>query len=122
MVIVIIALAGGLVIYVHNSSFQQWTLHRLENLARAGGIQFSAQHLFFDPYTLQATLDGVVYVDDGTSLRASRVMIDLPWNIFTSAVKEITNLEVDNLEIKMNSAESLSGSFWRTHSSSENSI
>jgi len=105
--IVIVAASGALVILVHNNSFQQWTLHRLESLARAAGIQFSAQHMYFDPYKLQATLDGFVYEEDGTSLHASRVSIDLPWNIFTSAVKEITNLEVDNLEIKVNSADSV---------------
>src|SRR3954463_9649017 len=102
--IIVVAAAGALVILLHNSSFQQWSLRRLENIARAGGIEFSAQHVYFDPYKLRATLDGVAYVEDGTSMRASRVSIDLPWNVFTSAVKEITSLEVDNLEIKMNSA------------------
>src|SRR4051812_36055443 len=102
--IIVVAASGALFIFIHSSSFQQWSLRRLENIARAGGIEFSAQHLYFDPYKLQATLDGVVYVEDGTSLRASRLSIDLPWNVFTSTVKEITSLEVDNLEIKMNSA------------------
>jgi outer membrane protein assembly factor BamA/autotransporter translocation and assembly factor TamB len=105
--IAIVAASGALVILVHNSAFQQWSLRRLENIAKAGGIEFSAQHIYFDPYKLQATLDGVVYVENGTSMRASRVSIDLPWNVFTSAVKEITSLEVDNLEIKLNSSETL---------------
>ena len=98
--IVVVAASGAVVILLHNSAVQQWSLRRLENIARAQGINFSAQHIDFDPYKLQATLDGVVYVENGTSLRASRVTIHLPWNVFTSAVKEITSLEIDNLEIK----------------------
>jgi hypothetical protein len=105
--IVVVAALGVTVILLHNNAVQQWSLRRLENIARAQGINFSAQHIYLDPYKLQATLDGVVYVENGTSLRASRVTIHLPWSVFTSAVKEITSLEIDNLEIKLNSAETL---------------
>ena len=105
--IAIVALSGTLVFLIHNDSFQQWILRRLEYAARAGGMEFSAKHIHFDPYRLQATLDGVAYTKNEVSLHASRVTIDLPWNVLTSSVKEITNLELDNLEIKVDSPEPL---------------
>src|SRR6186713_811030 len=100
-VVLIVAIA----ILINNSSFQQWTLHRLEQVVSIGGVQFSARHIQYDPYRLKATLDDVVYAAAGMSLRATRVRFDLPWNVFSSATKEITNLEVDNLEIKLTSPE-----------------
>ena len=105
--IVLVTVLGTTWILIHNNSVQQWTLHRVEQFAKLRGIQFGAQHIHFDPYLLQATLDGVVYSDNGVTLRATRLAIDLPWSVLTSSVKEITNLEVDNLDIKVNSPEPL---------------
>jgi hypothetical protein len=105
--IIILTLLGTTWILLHNDSIQQWSLHRLEQFAKLRGIQFGAQHVQFDPYSLQATLDGVTYSENGVSLRASRMAIDLPWSVLTSSIKEITNLEVDNLDIKVNSPEPL---------------
>jgi hypothetical protein len=106
--IIIFAAAGAIVILVHNSSIQQWTLHRLEIYCKKPAESNSPHNISISIHNkLQATLDGVAYVENGTSVRASRVAIDLPWKDFTSVVKEITSLEVDNLEIKLNSAEAL---------------
>ncbi len=88
---------------IQNSSFQQWGLRRISNIARAAGIEFSADRLQFDAYHLKAVLDSVRYKGSGLELQADRMEIDLPWNILTAPTKVVTNLELDHLRIRIDS-------------------
>src|SRR4029079_7992695 len=74
-------------VLIRNSSFQQWGLKRISNIARAAGIDFSADHIQFDARHLKAILDGARYKGNGLEMQADRLEIDLPWNVFTSPIK-----------------------------------
>jgi len=97
--------AASLLVLIQIDSLQQWTLRRVEKLAASAGISFSAQHIHFDLFRLRAVLDNVAYADKEMNLRAGHVNVDLPWNIFTSSIKVITDLEVENLQIGITSSE-----------------
>jgi hypothetical protein len=78
------AASGAIVILLHNSSFQHGACDDWK-ISQTGRNRFLT--IYFDPYKLQATLDGVVYVEKGDEPARISRRIDLPWNVFTSAVK-----------------------------------
>jgi outer membrane protein assembly factor BamA/autotransporter translocation and assembly factor TamB len=78
-------------IALQTSTFQQWLLRR---------TPVQAQRLSLDIWNLRATLDGLNYDDDsGTSITASRVSIDIPWDGLRGDVIRITNLVAEGVTI-----------------------
>ncbi len=88
---------------IQTSAVQQWGLRRIERMARAAGISFSAKHWRLDVFRLQAVLDDVTYSDATVQARAARIAIDLPWSVLTSPVKVITDLQVDQPVVEIRS-------------------
>jgi outer membrane protein assembly factor BamA/autotransporter translocation and assembly factor TamB len=99
-----IVLAGGALVVVQTSAFQQWLLRRVEKAAASAGFQLTAEGLELSIWRLQASLQRVAW-DDGKTIRVKidRLFIDVPGSVIRGDLTRITALEADGVAIDIHS-------------------
>ena len=74
---------AGVVMLIHLDPVQQFILRRAEGIARTAGYPFTAQHLRFRPFELQAFLTGFVYANNDVRVEADALQMEFPWKVLT---------------------------------------
>jgi outer membrane protein assembly factor BamA/autotransporter translocation and assembly factor TamB len=80
-------------------------LRRAELWAADAGFPFTATHLRLDFSELKASLDGLVYDQEGRRIEIAHLNIDLPWDALRGEGLRITALEADGVAVNIQSSE-----------------
>jgi hypothetical protein len=92
-------LLAGVIIAIHLDPVQQFALRRVEEMARVAGHPFSAKHLRFKPFELEAFLTDFVYDDRSVRFEASDLEVDFPWKPFSANSIVLNRVSADHVRV-----------------------